>query len=558
MKDIHVLDIDKSLTFILENQSSVARFGDGEIDIIAGNSIPYQDYHKDLAERLRAIIETPSSKDFLVCMPDVFERTERYNQFARDFWQGHLSHYETLYNDIKWSDFYGSTFISRPYIDLEEKSAAKASFAKLKQVWHNRDCLIVEGVNSRSGVGNDLFANAKSISRIICPPKNAYQHIDEIERAILKHGQDKLVLVMLGPTAKLIAQDLSKEGLQVIDLGHIDSEYEWYKMGATSKVKLANKHTAEFNYDDPQPVADAVYASQIVADITKKPLVTVVVPVYNSEAYLEACIASILRQTYQNLELLLINDGSTDGSAAICEAYKEKDARVRVHHKRNGGVGSSRNAALELSKGDYLLFVDNDDWISDEHIEKLYRHLVKTGADIAVANFTQYIEESQTFLFHVPEKDYYEAVYTPEEWFAYQYDADFCLSQCFTVPWTKLYKRSLFKDIVYPTDKKVEDDYTTYKIYLQAEKIAFFNEAIYLHRKKKESVINSVDLIHVFPLQSIEERMMLLSLLGMDISGEQKAYRRRLQLHKEVLLQMGDIQKYREVCQKIAILNSHL
>lgn len=109
--------------------------------------------------------------------------------------------------------------------------------------------------------------------------------------------------------------------------------------------------------------------------------ISVIVPVYNSEAYLENCLNSIIQQTYQNLEIILVNDGSTDGSAAICQRYKIQDPRVKVYHKSNGGVGSSRNRALEAVTGDYILFVDNDDWLELDHIESLY-HLLKKQMQI--------------------------------------------------------------------------------------------------------------------------------------------------------------------------------
>ena len=128
--------------------------------------------------------------------------------------------------------------------------------------------MIVEGALTRSGVGNDLFADAKSIKRIICPAKDSYQQIDQIEQAIRVNADNRLILLMLGPTAKVVVDDLQDLNNQLIDLGHIDSEYEWFKMGATHKVKLANKHTAEFNYDeDIATVHDQAYQKEIVARI---------------------------------------------------------------------------------------------------------------------------------------------------------------------------------------------------------------------------------------------------------------------------------------------------
>ena len=116
---------------------------------------------------------------------------------------------------------------------------------------------------------NDLFANASSLKRIICPSRNAYASITEIENQIRIHGQGRLVLLMLGPTAKVIAYHLHSEGLWLIDMGHIDSEYEWYKMGAQSKVKLSNKHTAEHNFDqDIIFDEDEAYELSIVSKIS--------------------------------------------------------------------------------------------------------------------------------------------------------------------------------------------------------------------------------------------------------------------------------------------------
>lgn len=151
---------------------------------------------------------------------------------------------------------------------MVDKSKSTETFTKLKQLWQGRDLLIVEGALTRSGVGNDLFADAKSIKRILCPAKDSYQQIDKIEQAIRANAENRLILLMLGPTAKVIVDDLQDLSNQMIDIGHIDSEYEWFKMGATYKVKLDNKHTAEFNFDeDISAVHDQTYQDEIVARI---------------------------------------------------------------------------------------------------------------------------------------------------------------------------------------------------------------------------------------------------------------------------------------------------
>ena len=266
--NIKVLGILDTLNYIMAHNSSVARFGDGEMDIITGHSIPYQDHDENLANELKEIISSESNESLVICLSDVFERLDRYNQEAVDFWKQHLNNNYVHYKSLCKAPWYGSTFISRPYMDLVDKSLSNMYFKNIKNLWDKRDILIVEGVNSRSGVGNDLFDNANSVERIICPSKNAYSKIDEIELLIERHAENKLVLLILGPTAKVLAKRLSIKKFQAIDMGHIDSEYEWFKMKATTKVKLDHKHTAEHNFDENITfIEDDTYNSQIVERI---------------------------------------------------------------------------------------------------------------------------------------------------------------------------------------------------------------------------------------------------------------------------------------------------
>lgn len=267
-RDVKVLGILDTLNYVMAHSSSVARFGDGEMDIITGHSIPYQDYDENLANELKNIISSESNESLVVCLSDVFEGLDRYNQSAVDFWKQHLNKNYIYYKSLCKAPWYGSTFISRPYMDLVDKSLSNMYFKNIKNLWDKRDILIVEGVNSRSGVGNDLFDNANSVERIICPSKNAYSKIDEIESLIERHAENKLVLLILGPTAKVLAKRLSIKKFQAIDMGHIDSEYEWFKMKATTKVKLDHKHTAEYNFDENITfIEDDTYNSQIVERI---------------------------------------------------------------------------------------------------------------------------------------------------------------------------------------------------------------------------------------------------------------------------------------------------
>ena len=269
--DFEVQTIDETLDYILEHQSSIARFGDGEAAIMLGQSINYQQYDPQLAEELRFIVKKQSNPQLVIGLQEGIKNRFSFVPEALAFWRQYLEDYEEFYLEYCHNPWYGSTFISRPYIDFLDKSKSKSQFEKLKKIWEGRDILIVEGYTSRSGVGNDLFDGAKSIKRIICPSRNAYSKKTEIMEEILKHSEGRLILLMLGPTAKVLAYQLASKGIQAIDIGHIDSEYEWMQMGAEKKVLLRNKHTAEFNLDTEIELAnDDEYLSQIVADLSEE------------------------------------------------------------------------------------------------------------------------------------------------------------------------------------------------------------------------------------------------------------------------------------------------
>ncbi|MBF0787149.1 MULTISPECIES: glycosyltransferase family 2 protein [unclassified Streptococcus] len=286
--------------------------------------------------------------------------------------------------------------------------------------------------------------------------------------------------------------------------------------------------------------------------------ISVVVPVYNGEKYLKMCIESIMKQTYSQLEIVVINDGSTDGTGLLIEQLCVQDRRIRVlHKKQNEGLGAARNSALDMVTGDYLVFVDSDDWIDPNHIEDLYDLLRRTDSDIAITNFTQYVEETGHYNLHITDKDYYEAVYRPEEWFAFQYGHPHNLSLCFTVPWCKLYKTSLFETIRYPTDGFGEDDKTTWKTYLMADKIAYMHRSSYLYRVNTGSMTQTTNLSTVFSTQPVAERLEVLSLLGFDVSREVAAYKWRAQLNRDSELKAGNMTRYKELEFRLKLLEKY-
>lgn len=576
MTTIRVKPILESLSYIKKNGASVARFGDGEIDLIMGSSIPYQDYSEELARRLKKILQTPSSPQFLVCLPDVFEKMERYNANARVFWEKHFERYGDFYEQECRSDWYGSTFLSRPYIDLVDKSQSVIYFAAIKQLWQDRDILIVEGETTRSGMGNDLFSNARSVSRIVCPSRNAYEHYDEILEKVNQEAQGRLVLAMLGPTAKLLAVDLMVLGHQAIDLGHIDSEYEWYQMKAQHKVKLDHKHTAEFNYDEGiSEQTDDLYQSQVLARIgtpdsapsqpalfevteESKGLISIIVPVYNVESYLARCLDSLLKQTYSHFEVLLINDGSTDGSLRIAMDYASKDSRIKLFHQKNSGPSAARNYGLDLAQGDYITFIDSDDFVETTYLENMHTALVSTGSDISSVNFTSYNEERQSYMFYQTASNYFEKVYSVQEWLDQEGNMKHNFHLVFTFSPMKLFKKKLFEHVRYPVGRLREDDATMYKLYLQANQIAFRNEGTYFYSQRPDGLSRKTMQADVASMISnAEERLALLLALGYDPSSHLQSYIARLEKCQQDALRAGYMQDYRDISLKLALYKNH-
>lgn len=286
--------------------------------------------------------------------------------------------------------------------------------------------------------------------------------------------------------------------------------------------------------------------------------ISVIIPVYNEGKYLKQCLDSILQQTYRNLEVILIDDGSTDNTLEISEQYRQKDKRIRVLHKANGGVGSSRNAGLTMANGDYIAFVDGDDWIDKNYFENLYNLLKRKQADVAVCNYSDYNDQTKLYTFDVRDDDYYEKVFTVQDWFKLEYRTDLHrMSVLFAVPWCKLFKRSLFKNIVYPLVNRSEDDLTTWKIYLGADHITYANKRMYVHRSTPDSLSSSSKITEALLLEAVEKRLAFLKILGFDTSEEEKAYLWRLNLCKDYALKDGNYVKYYDAMQKLAILKKY-
>ncbi len=263
-----VASIEETITKIINNRSSISRFGDGEILLIENKAIGFQSANLELSIRLKEILLS-NEDNHLIGISDVFNDLYRYNRKARRFWRTHFYLYGYVWNRYLRKDYlYYNTFVTRPYMDFQSKQKCEEWFIMLKRIWCNRNIVFIEGEKSRLGVGNDLFSNAKSIRRILCPSENAFNKYDKIMLEATKLDKDSLILIALGPTATVLAYDLYLAGYQAIDAGHVDIEYEWWKMKARRKIKIPNKYVNENpNGKNIESSSDSEYNSQIICKI---------------------------------------------------------------------------------------------------------------------------------------------------------------------------------------------------------------------------------------------------------------------------------------------------
>lgn len=217
----------------------------------------------------------------------------------------------------------------------------------------------------------------------------------------------------------------------------------------------------------------------------KNELISIIVPVYNVEKYIDKCINSILLQTYQHIEIILVDDGSIDNSGVICDNYQKKDCRIKVIHKKNGGLSDARNVGIEFSKGKYITFIDSDDYIEKNYIEFLYKILKTNEAEISICDF-KYISEYERLMNKISNSKK-EIIYSKKEALK-----ELCTDKTFpNSAWGKLYLKNLFEDIRYPKGRIFEDIPTTYKLFSKCNKIVYGDWALYNYLYREKAISKS-------------------------------------------------------------------
>ena len=286
--------------------------------------------------------------------------------------------------------------------------------------------------------------------------------------------------------------------------------------------------------------------------------ITVIVPVYNVEHYLDKCLDSLINQTYKNLEIIVINDGSTDNSGIICQEYAQKDNRIIYIEKENGGQSEARNMGLDRMTGSYVTFVDSDDWVELDYVEVLYNKLIEYQADIAVGNYYSYNEQEGIFYFHIFGNSYYEKVYDNVSIFENFYESEHMKNFALICVGGKLYKSDLFRELRFEVGKLGEDGYLNQKIYLLAEKTIYLNAGLYAYRQREGSSSRSwtEKWMHAL-VDAMSERITLLASLGYPLDKHLAVYRKMLDsaLSNGQASTLSDTNTYKELAAKKVVLS---
>lgn len=211
--------------------------------------------------------------------------------------------------------------------------------------------------------------------------------------------------------------------------------------------------------------------------------VSIIVPIYKVEEYLSECIDSLVNQTYKNIEIILVEDGSPDGCPQICDDYAQKDKRIKVLHKKNGGLSDARNKGLDICSGEYIMFVDSDDIIHKEMVERLVLTLKEKKVEIVECSVIKFSHSIVTPKYVEKQIDIYNQIDALRE---------LILDNAFhQTVWNKIYTKDVIGDNIFPVGKCNEDEFWTYRVFANANKVAFLSDSLYFYRQRETSIIHN-------------------------------------------------------------------
>lgn len=244
-----------------------------------------------------------------------------------------------------------------------------------------------------------------------------------------------------------------------------------------------------------------------VIDMQEAALISVIVPVYNTEQYLFTCIQSIIFQSYSNFEVLLVDDGSTDHSGELCDELQASDSRIWAIHKENGGLSSARNAGVQAARGDYLCFIDSDDYVAPDFLRILYDNLIAYDADVSFCQFVRFTDKT------IPDFNASNHVALQEKadlWDILTSTGKGCSSTELVVAWNKLIKRSIAKSLSFPEGRLHEDEFYVHRLLKAADRFVETSAQLYFYRQRSDSIVgidNKEDIRHLDIVAAFEERI---------------------------------------------------
>ena len=215
-------------------------------------------------------------------------------------------------------------------------------------------------------------------------------------------------------------------------------------------------------------------------------LVSIIVPIYNVKSFLEECIESLINQSYSNIEIILVNDGSTDDSKDICEKYKRNDKRIELYNKSNGGLSDARNYGIDRANGEYIVFVDSDDVVDRDYIKLLVENSINEKSDICICNYEKF---TNNFLYNYNNYSYKKNIYLPIDYIKEM----LCIKKN-SYAWGTLIKKELFMNIRFKKGVRFEDTEMMYKLYIKSNKIVFIDLPLYKYRQQENSIVHKYNI----------------------------------------------------------------
>lgn len=238
-----------------------------------------------------------------------------------------------------------------------------------------------------------------------------------------------------------------------------------------------------------------------------KPLISIVIPIYNVEQYLSTCLDSIVHQTYPHLEIVLVDDGSTDSCSEICDAYAEKDGRIKVIHKQNSGLSDARNFGLKCATGEYIALIDSDDFISLNFCDRMLNTILSNNVEIAECGFQRFENEREIFV-QKENSISEDLVYQSEEALELLIRGRIKQMAC-----NKLFKTEVIKGILFEKNRKHEDEFWTYQTIANAKNIVKINDMLYFYRQHSQSIMGrGYNLARLDGLDALEARMIFMKI----------------------------------------------